>query len=154
MNVAVVALLVVASIVAVLWLLRRSFTAADVMTAYAKDAVDAAEKRGVELDYSEQSIGLVEQIAAHQHSEIGSAPSDKTIDTFAKIWGAYVGEVMRRHHGGTWSTPDSGPFQGQYVLTIGSAQTSPVAKAYNRLTNGDEDNLDIYYKVITTRPRE
>ena len=134
------ALIVLAGIVflaiAALWYLRRTLTAQNVMTAYAKDAVDAAKRSfQEELDYSESSIRILEKIVGRQHDEYiqGNKPSDQQLDAFCKMWGAYLGEVMRRHHGGEWSTPSEGIFKGLYVLSVKESQTSPPSKVYKRI---------------------
>jgi hypothetical protein len=98
------------------------------MIAYAKDAVDAAKRNFQEdLDYSPDSIARLEAIVGRQHEEYskGSKPTEEQLHTFCKMWGAYLGEVLRKRHGGEWSQPADGPFQG----------------------NGAEDNLNHCYQV-------
>lgn len=81
------------------------------MGAYAKDAVDVAKRNfQIDLDFSEESIQQIEAIASRQFAVIveGDGPSDRNLETFCKIWGAYIGEVFRRHHGGEWVVPQEG----------------------------------------------
>jgi hypothetical protein len=155
MRTALIVLLgVVLLAIAAVWYARRTFTVHDVMTAYAKDAVDAAKRNFKEdLDYSEESIRLLEKIVGRQNEEYvkGPKPSEQQLQTFSKMWGAYLGEVVRRHHGGEWTTPSDGIFQGLYVLTVKETQTSPPSKVYKRIVDGDGDNLYVYYQVLTRK---
>jgi hypothetical protein len=54
-----------------------------------------------------------------------------------------VGEVLRRTHGGEWALVD-----GQVTLTHGAGRVWPIAKVLKRITNGSEDNVAVYYKVL------
>jgi hypothetical protein len=121
--------------------------------AYALDAVDiAADNFGVSLDWSEGSIESVEQMLSELHEELaGAAPSEEAVWTFAKAFGSYVGEVMRRHHGGEWGMVelDGQSFPG---LSSGDGLCWPWGKVHNRLVNGPEDNVWHYY-VALTRPQ-
>ena len=133
------------------WWARRQITVNHVMEAYAKDAVDTAAKGfQVTLDYSPESVALLEEIVGRQHDEFakGDKPSDEKLQTFCKVWGAYLGEVMRRQRGGEWSVPKDGPFQGVYTLTMNTTSTSPPSKVWKRIVDGPGDDLHAYYKVI------
>jgi hypothetical protein len=74
---------------------------AEIALAYAEDAVDiAARNFGICLDWSESSIRLVERMLEELHNQMPEAqPDEETILTFAKMFGSYIGEVLRRHHG-------------------------------------------------------
>lgn len=78
----------------------------ETVEAYALDAVDLASQNfGVKLDWSENSIQKVEQMLARLHVEMSNArPTEDTIWSFAKLFGSYIGEVIRRHHGGEWGS--------------------------------------------------
>jgi hypothetical protein len=121
------------------------------MVGYAKDAVDAAKRNfQQDLDYSEESVRRLEEVVGRQHQDYvkGSKPSDRDLDTFCKIWGAYLGEVIRKHHGGEWNTPTDGVYKGLYVLTVKGTQMSPPSKIYKRIVDGEADNLYDYYQVL------
>ncbi len=120
------------------------------MPAFAQRAVEAAKRDfQIELDYSEASIRSLEEVAGRMFSQ---KPSGAQLEQLCFLYGAYLGEVARRHHGGDWVIPTDGPYAGVVTLqTKGGSQTSPSAKLYKRLTNGDEDNLDFYYKVLFQR---
>lgn len=132
-------------------------TVSDMMEAYALDAVDfAREHFHYDLDYSVESVDRVEQILARFHDELptglGKAlrrgPSDEQIEQQAKVWGGYLGEVIRRRWGGTWTIPDDGPMANALCLAIGDTFISPPGRAYKRIVNGPEDNVTDYVGVL------
>ncbi len=118
--------------------------------AYALDAVDAALKSfGVRLDWTVESLPAVERILATLHDAIPQQrPSKATIDTFAKAFGSYVGEVVLRAHGGHWGwvTLPEGRIVGMQV-TDPRLELWPWARVFNRLKNGPEDNVWHYYQL-------
>jgi hypothetical protein len=134
-------------------------TVNDMMLAYALDAVDHAKQvMGVDLDFTLESIEKVESILdamfrAKPKSLLAKlvkrAPSLKDIDLFAKAYGGYIGEVLRRQGGGEWYL-DEDIVPGQTVIGLrkGSVRIWPAAKVGKRLTNGPEDNVWHYYQVI------
>jgi hypothetical protein len=121
--------------------------------AYALDAVDHAKgASSVELDFSEESVAQVEAILTQLHDAMpkgffarlfGRGPSSDDVLTMCKMYGSYVGEVLRRAHGGEWALID-----GQVTLTNGDERVWPMAKVFKRLKNGSEDNVAVYYKVL------
>jgi hypothetical protein len=123
---------------------------AEVAEAYALDAVDlAARNFGVTLDWSEGSVRQVEQMLGRLHDEMARAqPPQEAVWGFAKSFGSYVGEVLRRHHGGEWGTVtmDGQSFPG--LQQAGGDLCWPWGKSHNRLINGPEDNVWHYYSVL------
>jgi hypothetical protein len=129
---------------------------AEVAGAYALDAVDlAARNFGVTLDWSEASVRQVEQMLGRLHAELTSArPPEDAVWTFAKAFGSYVGEVLRRHHEGEWGmvSMEGQSFPG--LQLAGGPLCWPWGKAYKRLTDGPGDNLWHYYSVLAQRSAE
>jgi hypothetical protein len=122
--------------------------------AYALDAVDlAARNFGVALDWSEDSVRQVEQMLGRLHDELArTRPPQDAVWTFAKAFGSYVGEVVRRHHGGEWGTVSMGGQSFPGLEQAGGALCWPWGKAHNRLINGPEDNVWHYYRLLVQRP--
>ena len=117
-----------------------------IATAYSLDAVDTAKQNfGVELDWSVESIREVEKILARLHEAMNDeAPSDETLQTFAKIFGSYLGEVVRREHGGQW-----GLLGAEGEATPGMSHGIwPWDRAYKRITLGPDENVWHYYQLI------
>jgi hypothetical protein len=123
---------------------------AEIAAAYALDAVDlAARNFSVTLDWSEFSVRQVEQMLGQLHDEMASAqPPEDAVWTFAKAFGSYLGEVLRRHHGGEWGMVSSGGQSFPGLQQTSGALCWPWGKARNRLVNGPEDNVWHYYGVL------
>lgn len=129
------------------------------MAAYAEDAVDYARTVfGIALDYSNDSIEHVESIAAKLHRErprgwlakmMKRGPTPAEIDQVCKMLGGYIGEVFRRSKGGDWAIHQDFNALG---VQRDEAWVFPPSKVHKRLTNGDEDNLWSYYRVILEEP--
>ena len=119
--------------------------------AYALDAVDVAEQNfGIKLDWSESSVGLIEEILDRMHRDMkNSNPSADKVWTFAKMLGSYVGEVLRRHHGGEWGNVSMNGDSFPGLRYSSGALCWPWGKIYNRLMNGSEDNVWHYYQELT-----
>jgi hypothetical protein len=132
-------------------------TVASMMAAFSQDAVSHAATLGKDLDYTEASLAEVEEILGvlERDSPKGmrrlfkKAPSQEEIETVCKMYGGYIGEVMRFEWGdGDWLIPEDGPFAGALVLNYGGSMTSPPAKVFTRLADGPGDDVYYYYQVL------
>jgi hypothetical protein len=84
----------------------------------------------------------------------GSSDKDKRAE--GMIGGAFVGEAIRRTHGGSWmeSAPDL-PDAGPFPLQVGNSTIWPVNWCAKRLMNGPEDNIyDKYVFLILKRTND
>jgi hypothetical protein len=129
---------------------------AEVAAAYALDAVDLARRNfGLALDGSEASVRQVEQMLGRLHEEMAQAqPPEDAVWTFAKAFGSYVGEVLRRHHGGEWGIVRVGEQSFPGFRQTGGALCWPWGKAHKRLVSGPEDSISHYYSVLVQGPAE
>jgi hypothetical protein len=135
-------------------------TIGDMMAAYAEDAVDFVRTNlQAELDYSEQSIEVIEAVLGALHDQMPAdlraqcsedAPPPPVIDQFAKAFGGYIGEVMRRHWGGRWKDQSNAyPGELHYTLELkAGGDVWPHYKAGKRLINGPEDNVWDYFQYL------
>jgi hypothetical protein len=132
----------------------------EAMTATAARAVEIAAQGRVALDYSVESIRIVEEQLASLHLAIPKGflaklkkkgPSDEEIHVMAMTFGAYVGEVLKRRFGGQWSL-ESKLAPGTKVPTFhfanGGGEIWPQIKVEKRLRNGPEDNVWHYAQVL------
>ena len=127
----------------------------DMMAAYAEDAVEFAEQRyAVHLDGSPESVEKVEALAEQlfrftPRSRLGrlfkKGPSAEEVDTVCKMLGGYIGEAFRRVKGGDWAINEEFSALG---VQRGESWIFPPAKVHKRLTNGNEDNLWSYFKIV------
>ena len=123
---------------------------------YADRAVEFARDRlGIIFDWSDESVGLIEDILGRLHEDIEKAkPTEGEILQFAKVFGSYMGEVFRKNHGALWGIIT---LKGRRIfgLQVPDSQMRlwPWLLAQNRIVNGPEDNINYSYKmVITGRP--
>ena len=67
----------------------------------------------------------------------------------ALIAGGFIGEAIRRDHGGEWLDEEPGlPEAGSFALRLRGHSVWPVTWAQKRLFNGAEDN--VYHKYLAT----
>jgi hypothetical protein len=134
----------------------KNYTVQDMMVAYSEDALDLANQMGFSLDYSEESVKLLDEILEKYHQGLPKAkgilklfsrgPSEKDIIQMSKIWGGYLGEVIRRNIGGEWGMSEN--FHNAISLTINSTELYPPAKVTKRILNGTEDSVYAYYQIV------
>jgi len=127
------------------------------MLSAANSAVEHARKYwSTQLDFSPHSVQDVELILARMHESIPRrfyekiykrGPTPEQMATLSLAYGAYLGEVIRREFGGTWSKEviDDEPAialvldRGNMVFTVG--------KVWKRLNNGEGDNVLSFYEI-------
>jgi len=134
--------------------LRTSMTTdaklAGVLVAQSQLAVQTAKLKWAEsLDYTPDSLDAIERMLGKMHNLAkyaapGQGPSDEHMATASRIWGIYIGEVIRRHYGGQWSTNEAGAL----TLSIGEAQVDPIAKARKRIADGPTENIRYYFSSM------
>jgi hypothetical protein len=129
------------------------------MAAYADDAVNAARQMfSVELNYTPDSVQQVEFMLGELSRSVRrnwlqrlfrlGMTEDQT-DTIAKMFGGYIGEIMRKDKGGTWQIIDSPTGEGNVIALVnGEDKIFPPAKAYKRLVNGKEHDVWLYFQVL------
>lgn len=132
---------------------------AEIAAAYSLDAADiAASNFGMQLDWSDSSVRRVEEMLGRLHDEMAqSNPPEETVWTFAKAFGSYVGEVLRKHHGGEWGMVNLNGQEFPGICQDGGQLCWPWARAHKRIVNGPEDNIWHYYQVLrnpSARPED
>jgi hypothetical protein len=123
---------------------------AEVAEAYSLDAVDMASRAfGIALNWSDESVQKVEEILGRLHDDILRAqPPDDAVWTFAKAFGSYVGEVLRRHHSGEWGMVRMGDESFPGVQQPGGKVCWPWGRAHKRIVDGPENNIWHYYQHL------
>lgn len=127
---------------------------ANVLAGCAAEMVKVARDRhSIDLDYSDASAEAVEGIAERFWQSRPTGPSDPATERIivgvSNDLGGYLGETFRRNHGGEWgwvADGRGGRFPG--FRTPSGALFWPTGKARNRLINGPEDNLALYYSQL------
>lgn len=95
---------------------------------------------GASLDYSAESIAKLDEIIKEGWPEEPPVLLDEMVLGF----GSYLGETIRRVHGGDWC------FDAKHELhyEVGGIKIFPFAKVRKRFLNGEEDSLGFFYSFI------
>jgi hypothetical protein len=104
---------------------------------------------GYRADFSLESLKEIDRFF-DEHSRDGEAlPGGLLSEQFGQrmfALGSYVGEVVIRHHGGTWQADDADP-EGEVNIRVAlpsGAVIWPVQRVMKRFKNGKEDGLFVY----------
>jgi len=118
------------------------------MEGYAQAAVDLARKEfGRELDFSADSVDTLDDILV-----VVSESPEKDIDFEVRLWGSYLGEVLRRRYVGGWEmTQYPGGTVAVPAVDVRGSRLFPLMKVYRRLTAGEEEDLRSFYTMVTER---
>ena len=120
--------------------------------AYAEQAVQKAREFNTQLDYSENSLMEVEVILAQVARQTREDAQADVVGESCKRWGSYLGEVVRRRLGGEWSVETyPGKQFATLTLSIDGNKLFPTMKVHRRLTQGEDDNVWSFYKMIKAR---
>ena len=118
------------------------------VSAYADQAVGLARQLNAQLDFSENSLMELETILA----QLAREPRQADVSETCKIWGSYLGEVVRRRFGGEWSIETyPGKQFATLTLTVNGNKLFPSIKIHRRLTEGDGDNVWSFYRMVKTK---
>ena len=118
------------------------------MEGYARAAVDLAKREfKQQLDFTADSIDALDEILVL----VGESP-DLDVDFEARLWGSYLGEVMRRRYAGGWEmTQYPGGVVAVPSVDVRGSRLFPLMKVYRRLTVGEEEDLRTFYSMVTER---
>ncbi|MFQ5724227.1 MAG: hypothetical protein ACE5G6_07005 [Terriglobia bacterium] len=100
---------------------------------------------GLDLDYAQ---GTVSQLEEFIDSNFGPGSADQNAALIVGM-GCYLGEVIIRHHGGTWHA-DEEYFRSPAVVIEGKLQTHtfPLSRVWQRFEYGPERSLTAYYSEV------
>jgi len=132
------------------------------MQDYAEDAVRMARQLHVEqVEHllTQLQDGLqspAESFSNPQANHMAERPVtsgvEDRVDELARVWGGYLGEVVRRRFGGEW-TVEKYPAGDFLIVTlnVNGAKLFPAMKIHKRLTNGAADDLLAFYRNVRAR---
>lgn len=121
------------------------------MAGLAERARAAARKeQDLDLDFSRASVEALERILAALHRRHRANPIPETeLGDAVNLWGAYLGETIRRHKPGAWRCDSTVGGKGSLPLVHGAGEEAfPVAWTYRRIVNGEEDNVWRKFQVL------
>jgi hypothetical protein len=118
------------------------------MEGYAQGAVELARKDfDRELDFTADSIDALDDILV----VVGESP-ERDLDFEVRLWGSYLGEVLRRRYAGGWEmTQYPGGTVAVPAVDVRGSRLFPLMKVYRRLTVGEEEDLRSFYAMVTER---
>ena len=118
------------------------------MEGYAQAAVDLARnefKRN--LDFSSDSVDALDDILV-----VVSESPERDLDFEVRLWGSYLGELLRRRYAGGWEmTQYPGGTVAVPAVDVRGSRLFPLMKVYRRLTAGEEEDLRSFYTMVTER---
>ena len=118
------------------------------MEGYARAAAEFARQEFKQkLDFTSESIDGLDEILVL----VGESP-ELDVDFEARLWGSYLGEVLRRRYAGSWEmTKYPGGAMAVPSIDVRGSRLFPMMKVYRRLTVGDEEDLRAFYTMVTER---
>jgi len=120
----------------------------EMMEGYARAAAEWAKAEFKHaLDFSSESIDALDEILV-----LVSESPELDLDFEVRLWGSYLGEVLRRRYAGTWEmTQYPGGAVAVPAIDLRGSRLFPLLKVYRRLTVGDEEDLRAFYVMVTDR---
>jgi hypothetical protein len=118
------------------------------MDAYAAAAVDIAQERFRQrLDYEPGSIVAFEAVLSELAEKAGL-----DYDYEVRLWGGYLGEVLRRRYAGGWEmTQYPGGVAAAPAVEVRGSRLFPLMKVYRRITMGDSESIAAFFDMVTER---
>ena len=118
------------------------------MEGYAQAAVEVAKGDfRQELDFSSDQLNALDEILV-----LLSESPDIDLDFESRLWGSYLGEVLRDAMQGSWEmTQYPGGEHAAPAVGVRGSRLFPLMKVYRRLTLGDEEDLRSFFTMVTER---
>ncbi len=118
------------------------------MEGYARVAADFGKQEFKQtLDFTAESIDALDDILVL----VGESP-DLDMDFESRLWGSYLGEVLRRRYAGSWEmTQYPGGVVAVPSVDVRGSRLFPLMKVYRRLTVGEEEDLRAFFAMVTER---
>jgi hypothetical protein len=118
------------------------------MESYALAAAELARSEFRQrLDFSSDSIDVLDEILV-----LVSESPERDLDFEVRLWGSYLGEVLRRRYAGSWEmTQYPGAEVAVPAIDLRGSRLFPLMKVYRRLTVGEEEDLRAFFTMVTGR---
>jgi hypothetical protein len=118
------------------------------MEGYAQAAAEFAKSEfGLKLDFTSDSIDALDDILVR----VGESP-ELDMDFEVRLWGGYLGEVLRRRYAGTWEmTQYPGGVAAVPAVELRGSRLFPLMKVFRRLSEGEEEDLRTFFSMVTER---
>jgi len=118
------------------------------MEAYADAAVSVArDEFRQRLNYNADSMVAFEAVLS-ELAEKGELDYDYEV----RLWGSYLGEVLRRRYAGSWEmTQYPGGVAAVPAVEVRGSRLFPLMKVYRRITMGDAESIAAFFDMVTER---
>src|ERR1700677_3844056 len=118
------------------------------MEGYARAAAEFAKREFKQkLDFTGDSIDGLDDILVL----VGESP-ELDVDFEARLWGSYLGEVLRRRYAGSWEmTQYPGGVAAVPAVEVRGSRLFPLMKVYRRITMGDGESIAAFFDMVTGR---
>jgi hypothetical protein len=105
----------------------------------------ARDKFNIRLNYGENSLRILDVLLQQAHEQYqqtsrNDTPANISIENTVRIWGSYLGEVIRRSLGGDWIAEKKNVF-----LQIGSRRLDPLGQVRSRIIDGSFYNVHGFF---------
>ncbi|MCH7729823.1 MAG: hypothetical protein IH991_25640 [Planctomycetes bacterium] len=118
------------------------------MEANAVEAMKLTRKHFVvELDFSESSMEQLEGLANDVDFIMPGGKSEENIELLTRVWGSYVGEVIRRNLDGQWVESTEGD-DTPASIEVGGSVVNPFGQIRKRLQGESASNLWTFYQDV------
>ncbi|MCA9243338.1 MAG: hypothetical protein KDA32_05240 [Phycisphaerales bacterium] len=123
------------------------------MPFYAELAVQKAKSENkVHLDFTVQSIDVVDEILMSAHREYAAGKlHDGKVRAMAFFYGAYVGEVACRTAGANWNKETWSRPMLEVAIQTEQGQYMPAGWCRNRIVNGADASVSVEFGRMTRR---
>ena len=118
------------------------------MEGYARAAAELGRDQFAQkLDFRSESIDGLDEVLVR----VGESP-ELDLDFEVRLWGSYLGEVLRRRYAGVWEmTQYPGGMAAVPAIDVRGSRVFPLMKVFRRLTEGEEEDLRTFYAMVTER---
>ncbi len=115
----------------------------------AEKAVNRARTRyEVTLDFTPASLLGVDAVLTRIHQEFVAAPRLVDVNSLAFVFGAYIGETIRRNHSDcSWERNHVGGGENSYPLHWSEATCFPIGWCVRRIHNGEDESVWMNYEM-------
>jgi len=134
----------------------------EMMESLARDAVSiAAREYKIDLDYAGGSLQQVESIMGILYerspqgmfADLAAKPVDGAeLERHCKLWGGYIGEVVRKRWGGEWILASYPGWKALVpAVEVNGARLFPMMKVHRRLTQGSDESVWSFYQMLSNK---
>lgn len=102
----------------------------------------------VELNFSDSSINALEQQFDAIGYSLKDGRSEANLQLLRRVWGSYLGEVIRRKHGGDWVTVTGEDGAEHIALRCTAGDFYPHEQVEKRLHGDGSHSLATYLQEI------